>query len=176
VDTQVTPDFISAAEQQALIDWANSADLVVRNQPDHLLDSEQNKDVKPTSGLRKSTFIYEDGGPQEFYDIQARITEKYGLQDAMPEGRQGKVITHEVDSETPTHVDFYRHMGPGYIRGILLVQKPEAGGLSWIDGEWFELPERGLVMFDASLPHAVSLITEGKRIIFGYGWKSERVN
>lgn len=176
MEIDITPDFISTAEQAALIEWANNTKLHVRNQPDHLLDREQNADVKPTKGLRKSEFIHEDDGPQEFYDIQARITEKYGLQDMMPDGRQGKVITHEVDAETPNHIDYYTHIGPGYTRGILMVHKPEAGGLSWIDGEWFELFERGLVMFDSSLPHSVSLITAGKRIIFGYGWKSDRVN
>lgn len=172
---EITPDFISAHEQAALIEWVNSTTLKVRNQPDFLLEREQNFGVQPTSGLRKSEFIQETGGPQEFYDIQARITEKYGLHDDLPDGRQGKVITHEVDAETPVHVDYFTHMGPGYIRGVLVVQKPEAGGLSMIDGDWFEPPELGLIMFDASLPHAVSLITAGKRIIFGYGWKSERV-
>jgi hypothetical protein len=172
VKTSIVPDFISTAEQQALIAWARSAKLKVRNQPDHLLNSKQNRDKQPTSGERKSEFILEDG-PPEFYEIQRRITERFHLEELLPEGRQGKVIIHETDSETPEHIDFFKHMGPGFTRATVVVQKAEEGGELFVAGKQLDLPERAMAIYDASEVHAVSLVTSGSRIAFVYGWKDE---
>lgn len=173
MELQVLPNFVTVPEQQALINWANNADLKVRNRPDFLLTRKQNEGREPTSGERCSEFIYEEDGPAEFYDLQNRITEKFDLWGRMPDGRQGKCITHVSESETPPHVDFYKHLGPGFFRATVLVQKPNEGGILEVGDKTIDLPERACVVFDASITHAVQLITAGKRIAFVYGWKTD---
>lgn len=172
MNLQVLPQFVTVPEQQALLAWADTAELKVRNQPDFLLTREQNEGVQPTTGERKSEFIHEDG-PVEFYDIQDRLTDKFNLRDKMPDGRQGKCIIHELDSETPRHIDYFKHIGPGYFRVTVVVQKPEEGGILVVGDDEIDLPERSCVAFYASEVHAVRLVTAGKRIVFVFGWKTD---
>lgn len=168
---QVLNEFISIAEQQALITWMNTAKLNVRNQPDHLLNRPQNKDKLPTTGERKSKFIRLNDGPPEFYSIQERIKEEFSLSGRDPLGRQGKVIVHEVDSETPEHVDHFNHMGPGYLHTTIMVQNADEGGQLIYAGQLIDIPDRGCLTFDSEQPHEVTLVEAGKRIVFVYGWK-----
>jgi hypothetical protein len=172
VNTQIITDFISAPEQQALLEWAQTATLKVRNKPDHLLTRPQNEGKQPTTGDRKSDFI-SDNGPPVFYEVQQRATERFGLEDRLPEhlNRIGKLIIHEEDSETPDHIDYFRHMGPGFTRATLIVQLPEEGGKLSVDGVELYLPERALAIYDASKSHSVSLVTKGRRIAYVFGWK-----
>lgn len=183
METQVIPCFISVREQEALLEWANNAKLYVRNQPDKLLERPQNEHKLPTTGERKSHFIGDDEckcgkvlqGPPEFYTAQRRATERFDLEDKMPEimGREGKVIIHEEDSETPAHIDYFRHMGPGFTRATLIVQAPKAGGVLSVGGKDLLLPERALAIYDASKWHAVSLVEEGRRVAYVFGWKDQ---
>ena len=169
---QVIHNYISLNEQKALQKWANENYLPVRNQPDDLLKSTQNAHRKPTSGERLSKLVCKDNAPAEFFDIQKRMVADFGLQDRVPTtNKQGKVIVHKEDSETPAHIDYYEHLGPGFYRMIAKIQSAEVGGELIVDGETIDLPERSIVIFDASKSHEVTLVEKGTRIVYAFGWK-----
>ena len=80
---------------------------------------------------------------------------------------------HYADSETPEHIDFAAHMGPGYFRTSIIVQNADEGGKLIWNGKEYDAPERSCISWDSSISHSVSRITSGTRIVFVYGWKDQ---
>jgi len=181
-------NFISEPERIALLEWANSLSLHIRNQPDLLLNRPENADRQPTTGIRESNFIFKTGtitpekaccekcvdgnvGSKEFFDIQNRILNTFNLQGHEPVGRQGKIIKHHADSETPSHIDNLTHLGPGYMRTTIMLQTADNGGELIVDGEIVPMKIGACYHWTTSVPHEVKLVTNGTRIVLIYGWK-----
>ena len=155
----IIEDFISEGERQELLDWVEASEIPVLQSPE----------LEFTQTIPRRKKIFDDDGPQLYYDIQARIAERFGLSDRSPSGWNGQVFIHQPDMFTREHVDGNKN---GTFRMTLMIQRAEKGGDLIHDGNVINVPERGLATYDASIPHEVSVIESGERIVFIFFWSN----
>ena len=153
----IIEDFISEGERQELLDWVEASEIPVLQSPE----------LKFTQTIPRRKKIFDDDGPQLYYDIQARIAERFGLSDRSPSGWNGQVFIHQPDMFTREHVDGGKN---GAFRMTLMIQGAEDGGDLIHDSSIINIPECGLATYDASIPHEVSTVVSGERIVFIFFW------
>ena len=153
----IIEDFISTGERQELLDWVRANEIPVLQSPV----------LETTHTIPRRKKIHDNDGPKIYYEIQARIAERFDLSDRNPTGWNGQVFVHEPEMGTREHVDGGRN---GAHRMTLMVQKAEEGGDLIHDNKIIDVPECGLAMYDASIPHAVSQVVKGERIVFIFFW------
>lgn len=158
----IIEDFITEDEQQKLKNWAFSRKfpkLGQRNDSTQISDSPHGiwiykREFPPRFKERCSI------APPIYYDIQSRVTERFGWS-TPAEDRQGKSFIHYPGSETPEHLD-ERNTS----RITVMVQNADNGGRLVHNGTIIEIPNRGIVSFDATKPHSVNTVISGTRIVF----------
>ena len=149
---KIIEDFITEDEQHALLAWVDSRTIPVlrpRNQIKHPVNSK----------FPNSEWIV-DNGPQAYYDIQSRIKEQFNWTEPT-KGRKGKIFIHHPNCRTPEHIDHY-----DTARVTAMIQNADDGGRLVHGGDVAEIPERGIAVFDATIPHEVNQVISGKRIVF----------
>lgn len=149
----IVNEFITEKEKQEFLDWVEATEIPVlqpKNTVLHPVDS----------NFPNSLQITADVGPDVYYRVQERLRERYNL--ALPGiPRYGKVFIHNKGCFSPDHKD---HVSTS--RVTLFIQRAVEGGDLLHDGKVADVGERGIVYFDATLPHEVTPVVEGERIVF----------
>jgi hypothetical protein len=149
----IVNEFITEEEKQEFLDWIEATEIPML-QP-------KNIGLHPVNNtFPNSLQITAEVGPNVYYRVQERIRERYNL--ALPGiPRYGKVFIHNKGCFSPDHKD---HVSTS--RVTLVIQKAAEGGDLLHNGTAANVFEKGIVYFDATLPHEVTPVIEGQRIVF----------
>lgn len=149
----IVNDFITEEEKQEFLDWIAATEIPVL-QP-------KNTKLHPVNdAFPNSLQLTASNGPDVYYRVQERIRERYNLSlPGIP--RLGKVFIHNVGCWSPDHKD---HVSTH--RATLFIQRAKSGGDLLHNGSIANVLEKGIVYFDATQPHEVTPVVEGRRIVF----------
>jgi hypothetical protein len=143
---KIIKEFITEEEQQTLLDWINSNEVPVLTA----------KNFTPTETTPRRLKLFA-GDSEHFTNIQNKIQSQIGC--VPPDGWQGQIFIHEVGTFTRQHTD------KNSVRMTLVIQQPNEGGNLIHGGQVYNLPERGLAIYNPKVSHAVGQIKEGTRIV-----------
>jgi hypothetical protein len=179
-DTHVVHDFVTEEEAQTLIDWANSVKDQVK------IKSRLKSDDAP--GERRAEFIgnLPDAPMALIKEIMARAATKFGIEWFSESPYRPRIVFHSVGADTREHVDPHggvnarHHMArfgedeswrcDQHYKGNLVLVSPDSGGEFMLIDKPQGLKARSIIGFWGGIPHSVSRVEAGERILLTFGW------
>ena len=173
---KIFPNFLNELDRKIMVSWAlenyekNFFNIPTMN-PKHL---ETRRTTRATKN-NKNNFNY----PQNAYDVQNKILDYFQIEGhKYPSGfKDGIVCGVGKNGDS-----IYRHTDPIYyentytIHANFIVQKPESGGITIIEGKEYDINPNDLLIFVPShLNHEVSeSFGNTKRILWCYGFSVDK--
>ena len=113
--------------------------------------------------------------PSEIHAIKQRLMDRFQIGKWEDENNKDVLLNYFLDK---AKLEFHRHIKGSNrrheefveMRCNILISKPTAGGDLLVENRIITLRERGLVLFNALLPHGTTTVEGGVRMVLSFGF------